>query len=158
MPYFIGHILEIPLTTTQDYTLFHVLNEHSIDLWKRQIGMILAKNGLASFIVHPDYITEYKEQSVYKDLLTMLAEMRKREALWFALPGEIDRWWRARSQMSIVKDNNSWRIIGDGAECAVLAFARLVDGKLIYEKADAPQKGISGPPYVLSGESAVAGL
>jgi hypothetical protein len=139
MPYFIGNILELPLTTTQDYTLFHVLNEHSIDLWKKQIGMILAKNGLVSFIVHPDYITEEKELSVYRDLLAMLAELRKREALWFALPGEIDSWWRARSRMSIVKDNNSWRIVGEGAERAVLAFAKIVDGQLIYEYADAPQ-------------------
>jgi hypothetical protein len=119
--------------------LFHVLNEHSIDLWKKQIGMILAKNGLVSFIVHPDYITEEKELSVYRDLLAMLAELRKREALWFALPGEIDSWWRARSRMSIVKDNNSWRIVGEGAERAVLAFAKIVDGQLIYEYADAPQ-------------------
>lgn len=139
MPYFIGDILEVPVTTIQDYTLFYVLNEHSIDLWKRQIEMILAKNGLASFIVHPDYITEDKTQAVYKDLLVMLAELRKREALWFALPGEIESWWRARSRMSIVKDNNSWRIMGEGAERAVLAFARMVDGQLIYVQADAPQ-------------------
>jgi hypothetical protein len=136
MPYFIGDILEVPVTTIQDYTLFYVLNQHSIELWKEQVELILAKNGLASFIVHPDYITEEKELAVYKDLLAMLAEMREREALWFALPGEIDSWWRARSQMSIVKDNNSWRITGDGAERAVLAFARIVDGQLIYERAD----------------------
>jgi hypothetical protein len=139
MPYFIGDILELPLTTIQDYTLFHVLNEHSIDLWKRQIRMILAKNGLASFIVHPDYIAEAKTQAVYKDLLAMLVELRSREALWFALPGEIDSWWRARNRMSLVNDNSSWRIVGEGAERAVLAFAREVDGQLIYERAEAPQ-------------------
>jgi hypothetical protein len=139
MPYFIGDMLELPLTTIQDYTLFHVLNERSIDLWKKQIGMILAKNGLVSFIVHPDYIIESETQAVYKDLLAMLSELRKSEDLWFALPRDIDIWWRARSRMSIVKDNGSWRIVGDGAERAVLAFARVVDGKLIYETADTPQ-------------------
>jgi hypothetical protein len=101
--------------------------------------MILAKNGLASFIVHPDYIAEAKTQAVYKDLLAMLVELRSREALWFALPGEIDRWWRARNRMSLVNDNGSWRIVGEGAERAVLAFAREVDGQLIYERAEAPQ-------------------
>jgi hypothetical protein len=137
MPYFIGDMLELPLTTIQDYTLFHVLNERSIDLWKRQTGMVLAKNGLVSFIVHPDYITEAETQAVYKDLLAMLVELRSREALWFALPGEIDEWWRARNRMSLVNDNGSWRIVGEGAEHAVLAFAREVDGRLIYEKANA---------------------
>jgi len=149
MPYFIGDMLELPLTTIQDYTLFHVLNQRSIDLWKTQIEMILAKNGLVSFIVHPDYIIESETQTVYKDLLAMLSELRKREDLWFALPRDIDSWWRARNRMSIVKDNGSWRIVGDGAERAVLAFAKAVDGQLIYEPADTPQGemryGISSP-------------
>jgi len=139
MPYFIGDMLELPLTTIQDYTLFHVLNERSIDLWKTQIELILAKNGLVSFIVHPDYIIESEAQTVYKDLLAMLSELRKREDLWFTLPSDIDSWWRARSRMSIVKDNGSWRIVGEGAERAVLAFAKAVDGQLIYEPADSPQ-------------------
>ena len=39
-PYFIGKILEIPLTTSQDYSLFQILNDYSIDLWKRQIEII----------------------------------------------------------------------------------------------------------------------
>ena len=34
MPYFFGETLEIPVTTTQDYTLFHLLNDYSLDLWK----------------------------------------------------------------------------------------------------------------------------
>jgi hypothetical protein len=140
MPYFIGDVLELPLTTVQDYTLFHVLNKLSIDLWKTQLETILSKNGLASFIVHPDYITESKAQAVYKDLLAMLSELRKRKDLWFALPADIDSWWRARSRMSIVKDGKSWRIVGAGAERAVLAFAKAVDGKLIYELPDTPAK------------------
>jgi hypothetical protein len=41
--------------------------------------------------------------------------------------------------MSIVRDNGSWRIVGDGAERAVLAFAKEVDGQLIYEPAGKPQ-------------------
>lgn len=139
MPYFIGDILELPLTTIQDYSLFHILNEHSIDLWRTQLEMILARNGLASFIVHPDYIIEPETQAVYKDLLAMLSELRGQESVWFALPGEIDRWWRARSRMSIVRDSGSWRVVGEGAERAVLAFAKTVDGRLIYEPAEAPQ-------------------
>jgi hypothetical protein len=137
MPYFIGDVLELPLTTVQDYTLFHVLKEESIDLWKTQIEMIAAKNGMAAFLVHPDYITEPETQSIYKDLLTMLSELRKQENLWFALPRDIDRWWRARNRMSIVQEGESWRIAGEGAERAVLAFAKVVDGELVYELPDA---------------------
>lgn len=135
MPYFIGEILELPLTTVQDYTLFHVLNERSIELWKRQIELILGKNGLISFIVHPDYILEPDKLAIYRQLLTHLTEIRSQKNLWFALPGEIDTWWRARSKMSVVKEGDGWRIEGEGAERAVLAFAKLVDDQLVYELA-----------------------
>jgi hypothetical protein len=138
MPYFIGQVLELPVTTIQDYTLFHLLNERSIDLWKAQIDLILKKNGLASFIVHPDYVIEDDMNSAYKGLLGYLRELHERMPVWSALPADVDSWWRARSKMSVVKNGNSWRIEGDGAERAVLAFAKNVDGNLVYELAQTP--------------------
>ena len=138
-PYFIGDMLELPVTAIQDYSLFHVLSAYSIDLWRLQLEMILARNGLASFIVHPDYVIESNAQAVYKDLLAMLVEAGRRDALWFALPSQVDRWWRQRNQMSIIDDHGTWRIVGEGADRAVLAFARVVDGQLVYEKVNTPQ-------------------
>jgi hypothetical protein len=133
MPFFIGDVLELPVTTTQDYTLFHVLNEHSIDLWKSQVDLILKKNGLISFIVHPDYIMEPGTLSVYKSLLVHLRNLRERTPIWGALPSEINAWWRARSKMSLLKHDDSWRIEGEGSERAVLAYAKNCNGKLVYE-------------------------
>ena len=138
MPYFIGNLLELPVTTVQDYTLFHLLNERSIELWKIQVARILEKKGLASFIVHPDYILERATRSVYESLLVYLRDLCKKTPLWFALPSEIDSWWRARSQMSLVKDGDSWRIAGEGADRAMLAFARKVDDRVVYELAGSP--------------------
>lgn len=139
MPFFIGDVLELPVTTTQDYTLFHVLNERSIDLWRSQIDLILRKNGLMNFIVHPDYILEHDTLSTYKELLCHLQELRSKTQIWCALPSEIDSWWRARHKMSVVGDGHLWRIKGEGAERAVLAYAKNVDGKLIYELSDTKQ-------------------
>ena len=136
MPYFIGDILELPLTTTQDYTVFHVLNERSIDLWKTQIELILAKNGLVSFIVHPDYVMENDTKSVYTRLLARLQDLREKNHLWFALPDQVDDWWRARNNMSVVGCGSSWRIEGAGAERAALAYARNHNGELVYEVAE----------------------
>src|SRR5262249_26777237 len=56
MPFFVGEILEMPVTTIQDYSLFHIVNSYSIDVWKRQIEIILRRHGMANFIVHPDYL------------------------------------------------------------------------------------------------------
>src|SRR5712692_2810304 len=74
-PYFVGDILEIPLTTTQDYMLFHLLNDYSLDLWKAQTELIVEKNGLVSFIVHPDYVIEKKAQAIYRDLQRFLRQL-----------------------------------------------------------------------------------
>jgi hypothetical protein len=143
MPYFIGKILEIPVTTTQDYALFHILNERSIDLWRSQIELILKKNGLASFIIHPDYILEQETRSVYEKLLSHLKDLRSRTDIWFALPGEIDSWWRTRSQLRVERCGESWRIEGEGAELATLAYAKNVDGTLVYEL-EAPKTCVTG--------------
>jgi hypothetical protein len=132
MPYFIGDILELPVTTTQDYALFNYLNEYSIDLWRRQIELIMEQHGLITFIVHPDYITEPREWNVYKSLLAHLAQLRDEKKLWIPLPGEVDRWWRQRAKMTIVEDDHGIRIEGEGSERARVAYASEMDGKLVY--------------------------
>jgi hypothetical protein len=132
MPYFMGNVLELPLTTTQDYSLFHIIGDYSIDLWKRQIDMILRRNGLISFIVHPDYIRREKEQSVYRELLAHLMTMREHTNLWTALPGEVDRWWRNRAEMKLIEENGTWRIEGPDQERARVAFASLHNGRIVY--------------------------
>jgi len=141
MPYFIGDILEIPVTTTQDYSLFHLLNERSIDLWKEQVELILEKNGLASFIIHPDYVAEPDTMIVYLQLLDHLRNLRTEKQVWLGLPVELDSWWRARSKMSVERTGDTWRIVGKQADRAVLAFAKSVDGKLVYEISSAGENG-----------------
>ena len=132
MPYFIGRIVELPLTTIQDYSLHHILGESSINIWKQQIELLREKNGLISFIVHPDYLTGEREVALYKSLLTHLRELRAKNNLWFALPGEIDEWWRARNQMELVVRNGKWRIEGEGSERARIAYATVANDRITY--------------------------
>jgi hypothetical protein len=132
MPYFIGRILEIPVTTTQDYSLFHILDDYSIELWKRQIGLIMGGNGLASFIVHPDYIIEGRARVTYSELLAYLSLLRSEQNVWTALPGEVNRWWRERSQMKLVHCGGEWRIEGRGSERARIAYAVSDGEELVY--------------------------
>jgi hypothetical protein len=131
-PYFIGNILELPLTTSQDYSVFHILGEYSIQLWKKQIALIMEKNGLVSFIVHPDYIRREKALAVYKVLLRYLSDLRNEGNLWIALPREVSQWWRERSKMKLVMEDGKWRIRGPGHERARLAYARLRGDEIVY--------------------------
>jgi hypothetical protein len=129
LPYFVGNILELPLTMTQDYSLFHILGEYSVELWKRQIGLVLGRHGLISFNVHPDYVIELRARRIYEQLLQHLGELRRETGIWTALPGEVDLWWRQRQRMRLVQEGTTWRIEGPGAERARVAFARLDSGQ-----------------------------
>jgi hypothetical protein len=133
MPYFIGGILEIPLTTTQDYSLFHLLDDYSIALWKEQLAIIRAHYGLAVFNVHPDYIIERRARKVYEQLLGYLAETRNPNNVWHARPAEVDQWWRDRASMQVVRRGDSYVIEGPNSNLATLAYASLDDRGVRYE-------------------------
>jgi len=138
MPYFIGKILEFPVTTSQDYTLFHILNDYSINLWKQQVNLIRGRNGLISIITHPDYLIEKNARHVYACLLEYARSMTEREKIWAPLPRDVDLWWRARSQMQLVRKDNEWEITGPEKERARLAYAILEGDRLSYELAEVP--------------------
>jgi len=138
MPYFVGKILELPVTTTQDYTLFNILNDYSIDLWKKQINLIMEKHGLISVIVHPDYVSGSRERAVFEALLAHLADLRREKGIWIATPGEVDRWWRQRAEMKLVQDDLGWHVEGPGSERARVAYASQDDGRLSYTCSSIP--------------------
>ena len=133
MPYFVDDILELPVTATQDYSLFHVIGTYSMDLWRQQIEAILQQHGIASFIVHPDYLDRPEAKDCYNALLSYLSDLRSTEDLWTALPGEVNDWWRARDAMQLVPTaGEGWKIAGAGAERARVAYASLQDDVLAY--------------------------
>ena len=132
LPFFIGKLLELPVTATQDYSLFHVLGTHSQNLWNEQIEKITQHHGLLSFIVHPDYLNTPQALDAYTHLLGTLSTLRSTAGLWICLPGELNRWWRERNEMHLVADQGGWKIEGRGSERARLAYASLQHDTLRY--------------------------
>jgi hypothetical protein len=132
MPYFIGRLLEIPLTTVQDYSLFYILQDYSIDLWTKQISLILERHGLVSFNIHPDYVIESRARVTYTQLLELLSSVGRESNVWLAQPREVNRWWRERSQMRLVQQNGRLEIEGPGSSRARLAYANSDGRRLIY--------------------------
>jgi len=133
MPYFVGDVLELPLTATQDYTLFHIFGDYSTRRWQEQVDLILAEHGLVSFNTHPDYLIEQRARHTYTELLSLVASLRDQRNVWVAAPAEIDRWWRNRREMTLVADGESWRVEGPGSERARIAYARHVGDRVVYE-------------------------
>ena len=145
VPYFIGDVLELPLTTVQDYSLFHIIGDYSIGLWQKQIDLILKQHGLISFLAHPDYLLPGNALGVYKDLLTYLRALCQEKAVWTALPSEVNRWWRQRRAMSVVFEGGRWHVRGQGSERARVAFASVQNNLIVYtlEKAGRSPRDIS---------------
>ena len=135
MPYFAGKVLELPLTTIQDYSIFHILGDYSISLWQHQIDAIREQNGLMTFLTHPDYLSEPAAFEVYEALLSHLQSVRAKSKVWTALPGEVNTWWRSRQQMVLVRDGLSWRIEGPEAERARLAYVTVDGDRVRYSVA-----------------------
>jgi hypothetical protein len=140
MPYFVGKIVELPVTTAQDYTVFHILNDYSIELWEQQLELIRRRNGLMSIITHPDYLIEERARRVYELLLDYVRTMVDSEKIWAALPGDVDMWWRARSEMGLTRRGNKWEIEGPDKERARLAYALLDGERLVYEVEEIPSR------------------
>jgi hypothetical protein len=129
MPYFIGHVLELPLTMAQDYSVFHILRQNSIELWKQQIDLVLEKHGLISFNIHPDYVIKQQYRDLYCRLLDYLAKVCAERNIWIALPYDVNHWWRQRAEMAldaasddvaiaraeIVSDNLTYNLTGRDA-------------------------------------------
>jgi hypothetical protein len=156
MPYFVGNMVELPVTTTQDYSLFHILEEHSIELWKQQIELIMAKNGLINFIIHPDYIIDREERTTYEKLLRYLQDLKKERNVWVPLPRDAAFWWKQRSKMRLIEVDGSWRIEGDGSERARIAYASEKDGKIVYSFQ--PSNQISESARVPSQKESIKGV
>jgi hypothetical protein len=145
-PYFIGKILEIPVVATQDYTLFNILGQCSMDLWERQIELVREQNGLISFIVHPDYLLDKPARDLYSTLLGRLAELRRQSKMWIPLPRELNDWWRNRNEMRLVKEGSTWQIHGPEKHHARIAYASLDGDRVSYSFDFVPDS--SGRPMI----------
>ncbi len=49
-----------------------------------------------------------------------------------ALPGELDQWWRARSQMRLVQHGKRWPIEGPERPRARVAYATVENQQIVY--------------------------
>ena len=68
--------VELPYTLPQDFTLFILLKEKTIEIWKRKLDWIAENGGMALLITHPDYMnfngksgSEEYPASLYEDFL-----------------------------------------------------------------------------------------
>jgi hypothetical protein len=115
-PFFIGHFVELPYTLVQDYTLTSILGESSPHIWLEKVDFIEKYHGMALINTHPDYL---KQPSCWEVYDSFLKEMKKRNRYWHALPVEVARWWKKRTQTQFQIDMpgvDTCRVLRKGKE------------------------------------------
>jgi peptidoglycan/xylan/chitin deacetylase (PgdA/CDA1 family) len=119
-PFFLGDLVELPITLPQDHTLWEILRKDSIEHWTRKSDWIVANGGMINLITHPDYLDTPARHRMYEEFLDYLATNRDG---WHALPREVAAWWRTRAGLSCIEEGDEAWIEGAGAERARLVWA-----------------------------------
>jgi peptidoglycan/xylan/chitin deacetylase (PgdA/CDA1 family) len=100
--------VEVPYTLPQDFTLFVLMREKNIDIWKKKLDWIAEKGGMALLITHPDYmncnesrcrIEEYPME-FYKEFLDYV-KTKYEGQYWHPLPKEMARFWEENNVSKI---------------------------------------------------------
>jgi len=130
-PFAFGDVVELPITLDQDFTLFELLGETSIDIWERKSRWVIENHGLINVIVHPDYMTP-ERLACYEQLLALL---RGQAGGWHALPRDVARWWRRRAGLRCVRSADGATIVGRHGHGATVAWARLEGDRVVYDTA-----------------------
>ena len=116
--------------------MFHILNERSLSIWKREIEVVHSNHGLITILAHPDYLIEPWAQEIYVQLLRHLGERAANEQIWRATPREVNDWWRIRSKLSLQRKDGGWQIEGNGSDRARIAYAFLDGENIRYSLVD----------------------
>lgn len=90
-PFIAGNFVELPYTLPQDHTMFYVLKQRDISIWKNKADWVAKNKGVILTLTHPDYLTDKNHFSMYEELLSYLKTF---ENAWFCLPREMAKWWR----------------------------------------------------------------
>jgi len=94
--------VELPYTMPQDFTLFVLLRERNIDIWKQKLDWIVQQGGMALLLTHPDYMNfsgkklnpeEYTAE-YYEEFLNYIKSNYEGQ-YWHVLPKDLARFWTA---------------------------------------------------------------
>lgn len=133
-PFFLGRMVELPITLVQDHTLIEILQEKDIRLWIEKASWIIEHHGLVNIIIHPDYMMTDRNLGYYEEFLRFIT---RQENLWLALPREIARWWKDRAASCITTESGAPKIEGPAKDRGRVVWAVLESGNVHYI-ADSP--------------------
>lgn len=98
-----GAYVELPYTLPQDFTLFVLMKERTIDIWKKKLDWIAKKGGMALLVTHPDYMSFGKKKrradqypsEFYAEFLDYVKK-RYEGLYWHVLPRDMASFWKEK--------------------------------------------------------------
>jgi hypothetical protein len=117
LPFFVGDVVELPITLPQDHTLFVILRAQDARTWLDKVAWIRERGGLAVVLTHPDYVDAAPALPAYEELLTSVGADPD---VWRPLPKEVAAWWRRRAATEVVPDGDGWSLTGPAAREAAI--------------------------------------
>jgi hypothetical protein len=105
--------VELPYTMPQDFLLFVLMQEKTIDIWKRKLDWIVEHGGMALFITHPDYMnfdnTPHHEEypaHYYEEFLGYI-KTRYEGLYWNPLPKDVAHYYVGNFGRKSIQSENS---------------------------------------------------
>ncbi len=93
--------VELPYTLPQDFSLFILMRNDNIEIWKRKLDWVAERGGMVLMNTHPDYMdfgevrsSEGYPAKMYEEFLNYVKE-RYAGQYWHALPREVSRFWKS---------------------------------------------------------------
>jgi peptidoglycan/xylan/chitin deacetylase (PgdA/CDA1 family) len=120
LPYLIEDLVELPITLTQDHTLFDLLGHRDETVWLEKARFLRQRGGMALVLTHSDYVGNPYLLDSYRRLLQEFADDA---TAWKALPRDVSDWWRRRSSSSLQKIDGEWRVVGPASKEARVEFS-----------------------------------
>jgi hypothetical protein len=118
-PFFIHDTVELPLTMTQDHTLFVILRRSDEQLWVEKAEFLRRRAGLVLLDTHPDYLID---ETVFRAYQRLLERYANDNDAWKALPAEVSNWWRRRAASRLERADGEWLVTGPAAQDARVEF------------------------------------
>jgi hypothetical protein len=117
LPFFIGNLVELPITLPQDHTLFELRGERTEASWLDKAAFLREHEGMALILTHPDYLLDQQRLDAYE---RFIAAQEHDSTAWHALPHEVAAWWRRRAATHVERQDGSWTVVGPAATQARL--------------------------------------
>jgi hypothetical protein len=120
LPYMIDDLVELPITLTQDHTLFDLLGHRDEKYWIEKARFLRERGGMALVLTHSDYVGNPHLLESYRRLLD---EFMEDPTAWKALPRDVSDWWRRRADSRLEEDGGEWTVVGPARREAKVEFS-----------------------------------